>query len=115
MPMLEENRQPDMNEVRFDGGSVKQRRQMLIALALLLAALIVVLYKDWQFWYPSTATVESEPSEPSASQTTGESQRVPIKGQITAASRSKSKKPATEVAATPPETNPAPVITNLRP
>jgi len=72
MPMLEENRQPDMNEVRFDGGSeLKQRRQMLIALALLLAALIVVLYKDWQFWYPSTANVESEPSEPSASQLLG--------------------------------------------
>ena len=114
MPMLEENRQPDMNEVRFDGGSeLKQRRQMLIALALLLAALIVVLYKDWQFWYPSTATVESEPSAP-ASQTTAESQRVPIKGQTTAASRSKSKKPVTELAAAPPDTNPAPVITNRK-
>jgi TonB family protein len=115
MPMLEENRQPDMNEVRFDGGSeLKQRRQMLIALALLLAALIVVLYKDWQFWYPSTVTVESEPSEPSASQTTGESQRGSNKGQTTAAARSKSKKPVTEVAATPPDTSPAPVITNRK-
>ena len=86
MPMLQENRQPETDPAPFDAGSeLKQRRQMLIALALLLAALIVVLYKDWQFWYPSTATVESEPSEPSASQTTGESQRVPIKGQITAA------------------------------
>src|SRR2546421_12102766 len=109
MPMLEENRQPDMNEVRFDGGSVKQRRQMLIALALLLAALIVVLYKDWQFWYPSTATVESETSEPSASQTTGESQRLASKGQTTPAARSKSKKPVTEVTATPTaDTNPSP-------
>src|SRR5882724_11401004 len=114
MPMLEENRQPEMNEVPFDSGSeLKQRRQMLIALALLLAALIVVL-KDWQFWYPSTATVESEPSEPSASQTTGESQRGSNKGQTTAAARSKSKKPVTEVAATPPDTNPAPVITNRK-
>jgi len=116
MPMLEENRQPEMNEVPFDSGSeLKQRRQMLIALALLLAALIVVLYKDWQFWYPSTATVESETSEPSASQTTGESQRLASKGQTTSAARSKSKKPVTEVTATPTaDTNPSPVITNRK-
>ena len=57
MPMLEQNRQPETNQSPFDASSdLKQRRQMLIALALLLAALIVVLYKDWQFWFPSTST-----------------------------------------------------------
>jgi TonB family protein len=116
MPMLEENRQPEMSEVPFDDGSeLKQRRQMLIALALLLAALIVVLYKDWQFWYPSTGTVESEPSEPSASQTTGESQRLSNKAQTTPAARSKPKQPVPAVTAAPnPDTNFAPVITNRK-
>ena len=39
MPMLEQNRQPETKESPFDASSdLKQRRQMLIALALLLAA-----------------------------------------------------------------------------
>jgi TonB family protein len=42
---------------------LKQRRRMLLALALLLVALIVVLIKDRQFWFPSSANVEPEASE----------------------------------------------------
>jgi TonB family protein len=43
---------------------LKQRRQMLIALGILLLALILVLLKDWNFWFqaapanPSTAELE---------------------------------------------------------
>src|SRR2546430_6153431 len=113
MPMLQENRQPETDPAPFDAGSeLKQRRQMLIALALLLAALIVVLYKDWQFWFPSTATVESEPLEQNASETTGPSQRVPNSGQTTSTARSKPKQHAAEVTATPNPETLAPVITN---
>ena len=115
MPMLQENRQPETDPAPFDAGSeLKQRRQMLIALALLLAALIVVLYKDWQFWFPSTATVESEPLEQNASETTGPSQRVPNSGQTTSTARSKPKQHAAEVTATPNPETLAPVITNRK-
>ena len=30
----------------------KQRRQMLMALGILSLALVLVLVKDWQFWFP---------------------------------------------------------------
>lgn len=115
MPMLEENRQPETDQAPFDAGSeLKQRRQMLIALALLLAALIVVLYKDWQFWFPSTATVESEPLAQNPSQTTGPSRQVPNGGQTTSNARSKPKQRAAEVTAPPNPDALAPVITNRK-
>jgi len=44
----------------------QQRRQMLIALAVLLLALISVLIKDRQFWFPPAPTTESETPEESA-------------------------------------------------
>lgn len=116
MPMLQENRQPETDQSPFDAGSdLKQRRQMLIALALLLAALIVVLYKDWQFWFPSTATVESEPLEQGASGTAGQSQGLSKSGQTTPTARSKPKQRTPEVvAATNPDTSLSPVITNRK-
>ena len=115
MPMLQENRQPETDPAPFDAGSeLKQRRQMLIALALLLAALIVVLYKDWQFWFPSTATVESEPLEQNASETTGQAQRLPNSGQTTSTARSKPKQHVAEVTAAPNPETLAPVITNRK-
>lgn len=116
MPMLEENRRPETNESPFDASSdLKQRRQMLIALALLLAALIVVLYKDWQFWFPSTSTVESEPLEQNASETTGKSQQLSNSAQTTPTARSKSKQHAAEVVAAPnPDAALSPVITNRK-
>jgi TonB family protein len=116
MPMLEENRQPETNESPFDASSdLKQRRQMLIALALLMAALIVVLYKDWQFWFPSTSTVESESLEQNASETTGQSQRLPNSAQTTPTARSKPKQHAPEVVAAPnPDATLSPVITNRK-
>src|SRR6266480_495344 len=116
MPTLEENRQPETNESPFDASSdLKQRRQMLIALALLMAALIVVLYKDWQFWFPSTATVESEALEQGASGTSGQSQGLSKSGQTTPTARSKPKQRTAEVVgATNPETPQFPVITNRK-
>jgi protein TonB len=41
----------------------QQRRRMLIALAVLLLALVSVLIKDRQFWFPPGPSTESEPPE----------------------------------------------------
>jgi TonB family protein len=113
--MLEENRQPETDQSSFDAGSeLKQRRQMLIALALLLAALIVVLYKDWQFWFPSTVTVESEPLDENTSQPAGQPQRLPNAAQSASTPRPKPKQRAAEVMTVPSPETAAPIITNRK-
>jgi periplasmic protein TonB len=65
MPLLEENQvqNTDITPSVGDGSENKQRRQMLVALALLLAALILVLIKDRDFWFPPARPAQSE-SEP---------------------------------------------------
>lgn len=64
MPLLEENERFDITPSFPDEtAEKKQRRQMLIALALLLAALILVLIKDRDFWFPPAPPAQSE-SEP---------------------------------------------------
>lgn len=69
MPLLEEHSEPVV-EVDVSALEVRpaqrQRRQMLIALALLLAALMLVLIKDRNFWFPpaAPATTSSQVSEP---------------------------------------------------
>lgn len=62
MPLLEQNRPLDMR-----GSSAypqltpeqKQRRQMLIALGLLMLALLLVIVKDKDFWFPSSQIAET--------------------------------------------------------
>jgi TonB family protein len=52
MPMVEEKARSEQQS-RIEGETPqRQRRQMYIALALLLAALVVVLIKDREFWTP---------------------------------------------------------------
>ena len=63
MPLLQENQGRELKPSFEDDSAQKQSRQMLIALTLLLAALIVVLTKDREFWFPSAPALESE-SEP---------------------------------------------------
>jgi periplasmic protein TonB len=63
MPLLEENHVADIAPSVGDDSERKQRRQMLVALALLLAALILVLIKDRDFWFPPELPAQSE-SEP---------------------------------------------------
>jgi TonB family protein len=36
----------------------EQRKRMLIALSVLLAALMVVVLRDWDFWFPPSAEIE---------------------------------------------------------
>ena len=63
MPLLQENRVQEIKASFVNDPAQKQGRQMLIALTLLLAALIVVLTKDREFWFPSAPDLQSE-SEP---------------------------------------------------
>jgi hypothetical protein len=44
----------------------QQRRRMLLALIVLLLALISVLIKDHQFWFPPSPSTEAETPEQSA-------------------------------------------------
>ncbi len=59
MGMLEGNRPPQLNGMAEAGPELKQRRVMLAALALLLVALILVLIKDRQFWFPTSENAEA--------------------------------------------------------
>jgi periplasmic protein TonB len=63
MPLLEENHVTDIAPSVGDDSERKQRRQMLVALSLLLAELILVLIKDRDFWFPPELPTQSE-SEP---------------------------------------------------
>jgi TonB family protein len=115
MPSLQENQGPEIKLSFEDDFAQKQRRQMLVALTLLLTALILVLTKDREFWFPSAPVLqsESEPLEETSSQ---------AKSQSDAASTTKPAVPARLKAKphTPPagmaaETNPAasaPVVTS---
>jgi len=69
MPLLEEHSEPvvEVDVSALETSPVqRQRRQMLIALALLLAALMLVLIKDRNFWFPpeAPATTVSQAKEP---------------------------------------------------
>lgn len=61
MSMLEDRRGAEESLALADAGvSRKQRRQMIVALAVLLVALALVLVKDWQFWFPSSSSTAAE-------------------------------------------------------
>jgi protein TonB len=110
MPMLEDGQQqlsPPAEITR----EPKQRRQMLVALALLLIALVLVLIRDRQFWFPSTT--QAEPSEQTG--TAAElSQPTGIGAQLTMSGRAPRTKPHAPPGTTPaaPAETTAPVITN---
>jgi TonB family protein len=116
MPMLQQNPPPEVSDLQIEVGfEQKQRRQMLIALALLLVALIAVFLKDRAFWeqffFPSIAgATEPEPTDQTAYGDTTQGGTHTRSGPG-AATQSKAK--ARAAAAVPvPETTLAPVITN---
>jgi TonB family protein len=71
MPVLEGRTRVEGRGVPPEAGyQQKQRRQMYLALGLLLTALIVVVVKDRQFWLGSTPSgTEATPDEATTSQT----------------------------------------------
>ncbi len=67
MSMLDEQQRLKDSPARVDlSAGRRQRRQMAVALGILLVALILVFVKDRQFWFPSpTTSVETvEPASP---------------------------------------------------
>ena len=63
MPLLHENQVSEITSLVGNDLEHRYRRQMLIALILLVAALIMVLAKDYYFWFPPAPQAQSE-SEP---------------------------------------------------
>ena len=43
-------------------GQQKQRRQMLMALGILLLAVVLLLLKDWHYWFPQAAPLRLLPN-----------------------------------------------------
>jgi protein TonB len=72
MPItLKDNRHLEVRDAALAAKpEYRQRRRMLIALAVLLVALIVVLVRDRQMWFFSAPTAESDSSEPAATPAT---------------------------------------------
>jgi TonB family protein len=66
MSRLEDNRSEEFDQenlMAVDPRTAnKQRRQMLMALGILSLALVLVLVKDWQFWFPPEVASESVPA-----------------------------------------------------
>jgi len=80
MPMLQEKRTLELDAASLESLSEqKQRRRMLAALGLLLVALVVVLVKDWDFWFPPESAgpelVESRSSAPGPNSATSSPER----------------------------------------
>jgi protein TonB len=66
MPTLEQKSGSDMGStLPVAAFEHQQRRRMLAALVVLLLALIAVLIKDRQFWFPASPSTESESAEES--------------------------------------------------
>jgi len=63
MGLMQTNRVAEIETSLGDDSQRKVRRQMLVALTLLLTALVLVLIKDREFWFPPAPALQSE-SEP---------------------------------------------------
>ena len=69
MQMLSEKNDLEVRGLRPDRLERRQRRRMQIALGLLVIALIVVLYRDWEFFSSNSASnAQSEPRVETARQ-----------------------------------------------
>ena len=109
---LIENQAPEIRLSFADDAVVKQRRQMLIALTLLLVALVMILAKDRDFWFPSAPVSQatSEPMEEPSSEPPAKPEAVtsPKQTSSTATLKAKQHKPVTP--AVPGQGAAAPVV-----
>ncbi len=95
MPMLEEKTRVPSRIPVDTGSQHKQRRQMYLALGLLLTALLVVVVKDHQFWFGSEpSTTEVAPDETAATDNTPSQ---PIQSQAAPAPAAETAPPSTTV------------------
>jgi protein TonB len=121
MPMLEQNSGTEIGRALPQAAfEQQQRRRMLVALVVLLLALISVLIKDRQFWFPPSPSSESETPEqsiprvsPTAAPAKPATTVAPPKpaGPAPARVRSKSKRHAAAVPLTGTQDGMSPVIT----
>jgi periplasmic protein TonB len=114
MPLQDRNQGPEIQPSFGDASAQKQRRQMLTALSLLLAALILILIKDREFWFPpAPVQSESEPLEETLPQPNSQSEAATTIAQAAIPARPKAKPhtPPAAAQANPTATS-APVITS---
>ncbi len=102
MGLMQQNQMAEIEPSFEDDSDRKVRRQMLIALTLLIGALILVLAKDREFWFPSApvAQSQSEPVEEVVASPDLESEATSAPAQPVAAARLKPK-PHTSASASP--------------
>jgi TonB family protein len=119
MGLMQTNRVAGIEVSLGDDSARKVRRQMLVALALLLAALVLVLIKDREFWFSSAPVVQSEseplsePNEQAVPTPTAQSGAVSTTTQPVAAARMKAKShtpPAALPAGSSPAASSAPAV-----
>jgi protein TonB len=121
MPMLEQNGHTEISRpLPHAAFEQQQRRRMLIALLVLALALIAVIVKDRQFWFPRSPSAESETPEQTVPQPSPQvapsktvTPVVPPKaiGPVPAHPRAKSKRLAATAHSTETQDAMAPVIT----
>jgi len=121
MPMLEQNGHTEISRpVPHAAFEQQQRRRMLIALLVLALALIAVIIKDRQFWFPPSPSAESDTPEqtvpqpsPQVTPTKTVTPVVPPKavGRVPAHPRAKSKRLAATAHSNEAQDAMSPVIT----
>ena len=108
---LSENQAPEIRLSFADDAVLKQRRQMLIALTLLLVALVMVLTKDREFWFPPVFQSTSESMEEPSSEPQAKSEAVTSPKQTSGTAMLKSKQPKPVISAGPGQASAAaPVV-----
>jgi len=112
MGLMQTNRIAEIEPSFGDDAQRRVRRQMLVALVLLVTALVLVLIKDREFWFPAAPALQSEaaplsePTEEPVAATTVQSAPASTPTQPVAAARTKAKS-HTPPAPLPAASNPA--------
>jgi len=113
--MIEQKSEPLAEHVGLDSPEhqERQRRRMIVALALLLVALAMLLIKDRDFWIAGLFGPESAEEDQVDSAETASQPQTVTPGQKTVVPAARSRKHSAPAAKTsPPEAEMAPVVTN---
>jgi TonB family protein len=106
---LTENQAPEIKLSFTDDAVQKQRRQMLIALTLLLVTLVMILIKDREFWFPSAPVFQStsESAEETSSEPQAQSEAFTSPKQTSGTAMLKAKQHQPVTSAGPSQASPA--------